>query len=153
MELQLFIIWNTGYKFHQNIIQSLSSVFQIKAVYMTEWNKATTLNKMIKLYDFSSTEAKTKISECGYGKTIIVIVEDLHPSKKLHITKYGNIEVSKHALEIKEKIRNDYQNKNIIHGTMLDFEFNNDIKICLNKTREDFINELSEGEKGDICII
>lgn len=153
MELQLFVIWNIGYKYYESIIQILSTKFQIKAVYETEWNKTATINKMMRLYGFSITEAEKKVSECGYGKIIIIIIEDLQPTIKLHLTKYGTIPVSKNAQEIKAKIRYLYQNNNIIHGTMLDFEFNNDIKICLNKTRDEFIKKSSDKWSGEICKI
>lgn len=153
MELQLFVVWNSGCKYYSNIIQNLSSVFRIRSVYKTEWDKSTTVNKMIKLYEFSLEEAEEKVLECGYGQIFIIITEDLHPATKLHLTKYGIIPVSRNALEIKEKIRNSYQNRNIIHGTMLDFEFNNDIKICLNKTKEEFTSGLLSEWSGEICKI
>ena len=93
------------------------------------------------------------IEKVDFPNKGIIIVENLHPATKLQLTKYGTIPVSKNAQEIKLEIRDYYQNKNIIHGTMLDFEFNNDIKICLDKTREIIIHELSKEWSGEICII
>lgn len=153
MKLQLFLIWHNAIEYYPYIIQKLSSLFTIIGVYQTEWNRIKTLYKMIKLYQFTIAEAQRKLSECGYGKVIIILVEDAAPISKLYITKYGNIPVSKRAQEVKEEIRNFLKEKNLIHGTMIDFELKNDIKICLNYTEEEFLNKKKMEWDGKICKI
>ncbi len=153
MELQLFLIWHNAIEYYPYIIQKLSSSFIIRGVYETVWNRTKTLYKMIELYQFTFDQAKIKLSECGYGKVIIILVEDTAPIPKLYITKYGIIPVSKRAQEVKADIRNFLGNKNLIHGTMIDFELQNDILICLNYTEEEFLRKNKIEWDGEICDI
>lgn len=153
MELQLFIIWHNAIESYSYIIEKLSSCFLIKMVYETTWNQAKTVNKMIHLYQCTYIQAEKKLAECGYGKIIIILVEDIEPIPKLYFTKYGNIFVSKKAQEIKAEIRNFFNGKNLIHGTMIDFELKNDIKVCLNCTEEEFLRKNKTEWDGNICKI
>ena len=105
------------------------------------------------MYFFSSPNTQTKLSECGYGTIIIIIVEDTEPLSKLYPTKYGKIFVNKHAQEIKTEIRTSFKGKNLIHGAMTDFEFENDIQICLNCTQDEFLKKNKTEWDGDVCKI
>lgn len=153
MELQLFLIWHNATESYSYIIQKLSSCFLIRGVYETVWNRTETLNKMVQLYQCTLFQAQTKLIECGYGKVIIILVEDISPISKLYLTKYGNILVSKHAQEIKAEIRDFFKGKNLIHGTMVDFELKNDLEVCLNCTKEDYLRENKTEWDGNICKI
>lgn len=63
---------------------------------------------------------------------------------KKYLTKYGVIPVNKYAQEIKQQIRNSFNNQNLIHGTMTDFEFENDILVCLGCTKDTFWNNIQK---------
>lgn len=151
MELQLFLIWNCGIVHFPYIIEKLSSHFLIKAVYETIWDKDTTLYKMTQLYQSSLKEAEQKLKECGYGKIIIIIVVDTCPFLKQYPTKYGVIPVNKQAQEVKAAIRNFLNNGNAIHGTMTDFEFRNDVKVCLDCNEQEFLDKSEKEWSGHIC--
>ena len=153
MEFQMFLIWHNAIEEYSYIIQRLSSCFLIKRVYETTWTREETLNNMMQLYQCTFTQAQAKLSECGYGTIIIIVVEDIEPISKLYLTKYGKILVNKHAQEIKTEIRTSFKGKNIIHGTMTDFEFENDIKICLNCTQDEFFKKNKTEWDGDVCKI
>lgn len=86
-------------------------------------------------------------------KIFIILVEDITPLSKLYPTKYGIIEVSKHAQEIKSEIRMHLNGNKSIHGTMTDFEFINDINVCLNYTEQDIQNLYKTDWNKKICKI
>ena len=153
MHLQLFLIWNNAIKHYNYIIKTLSSTLKTKKVYEAYWDQTKTANQIIKLYQCTSKQAQTKLLECGYGKIFIILVEDITPLSKLYPTKYGIIEVSKHAQEIKSEIRMHLNGNKSIHGTMTDFEFINDINVCLNYTEQDIQNLYKTDWNKKICKI
>lgn len=143
LEYQLFVLWKNGVSHLDEILKILCSTYEIRIVLEKFWDKNTTLEKVMEIYQFSYEEAISKIKEIGYGKIFIIVGLDYSPVTKLFETKYGIIPVSKHAQEIKHYIRQLYGNTNFFHGTMIDFEFENDLRICLDMTKAEFIRYVS----------
>lgn len=142
MDLQLYIIWNNAIQFYDYIMEELSNFFEILYVYNENWDKFETISKVKEIYEFSDEEAIKKTNICGYGHTIIIIVKDKNPKYISYETKYGNLYVSKHAIVAKKKIRQVLNNANAIHSTMIDFEFEKDVYTCINKSKNEIINQI-----------
>ena len=144
MALHLFLLWHNGMGYFPFVKQKLESVFSIKYTVNLFWDKKPTLEKLQLLYEFTLEESLMKIEECGYGEVCVFIIEDALNIPKKYLTKYGVIPVNKYAQEIKQQIRNSFNNQNLIHGTMTDFEFENDILVCLGCTKDTFWNNIQK---------
>lgn len=148
MDLQLYIIWNNAIQFYDYIVEELSNFFEILFIFNENWNKSETVNKVKEIYEFSEEEAIKKTNICGYGHIIIIIVKDKNPKYISYETKYGNLYVSKHAIESKKKIRHVLHNADAIHGTIIDFEFEKDVYTCINKSKKEIMDQI-KGEESE----
>lgn len=140
INIHLYIIWPNAVPQKDKIIEILNSFFDILYVYKIELDRNKTVDIMKKLYEFTEEESIEKINICGYGKIYVILVRDSSKEKIEIDMKYGYIPVHRLAYEVKQKVRQAIGNNSLFHGTMTDFELENDYYSCFYKgfNYEDF---------------
>ena len=144
----LYIIWSNALYKYDEIYNDLKKHFNILNVFKIKWSKNNWVSNIQRFYSINKMEALGKISVCGDGDFILIIVEERdNPIYEYRKTSKGMKFVDSHVFDLKQKYRDLTGKDHKIHASNSSFETNRDLMLLLGVSLEDYINTYSFDEK------
>lgn len=149
--IHLVIVWANALSYRDNIIEEISSQFNIRKIFNIHWDKKLYFKNLKIFYshslkDMSDNEynkiISSKIRDIGIGDFVAIVFEDEDPNIKKRDTTSGVVEVNTHVFDIKSKYRNIIGGSRI-HSSNDNWETNKDLTVLFGLNTEDFLKKYS----------
>ena len=108
---------------------------------------------MLRFYGTNLPNIKEKAEHCGYGKFLLIIVEDEKPIYEKRNTTKGEKIVNINLFDSKEKFRELTGGGHKVHATNDEIETNHDITLLLDKNLEDYMKQEEINEEKQKMIL
>ena len=154
-ELHLFIIWNNGQKFKEQILDTIRKCLSIRLIKDLRWKEDEFSLNLRRFYGRNLPEKSDKARECGLGLFTVIIVEDNSPIYAPRYTNQGVQVVNVHMFDMKDQFRRLVKS-NVIHATNSQKEFEHDVTLLLGMNPTDLIangfqSDISSDEYYSLC--
>lgn len=138
IEFHLFIIWDNGQKYKDQIIDVIKERLPIRLIKDMKWREDEFSSNLRRFYGRNLPENSDKARECGNGVFTLVIVEDSQPIYVPRYTNQGVQVVNAHMFDMKDLFRR-IAKSNVIHATNTEREFEHDVTLLLGINRDDLV--------------
>lgn len=144
----LYIIWSNALYKYDEIYNDLKKHFNILNVFKIKWSKDNWVSNIQRFYSIDKADALGKISVCGDGDFILIIVEERNnPIYECRNTSKGLKFVNSHVFDLKQKYRDLTGKDHKIHASNSTFETNRDLTLLLGINLKDYIDTYTHDEK------
>ena len=143
-ELYIFVIWESGRKKQDFLFKELEKKFVIREVYEITWNEKNFLNNMRRFYGPKLGDASKKISMCGTGSFLLILISDPKPKFEKRRTSIGMEIVNINLYDYKKIYRKITGLGYAIHNSVTYKETNDDLTLLLGKNTHDLMQEIPE---------
>lgn len=149
-ELYIFVIWESGRSKQDFLFKELKKKFVIRDVYEITWNEKNFLNNMRRFYGPKLGDVDKKVSMCGTGPFLLILISDRSPVFRKRRTSKGMEIVNINLYDYKKIYRNLTGLGYAIHSSVTYKETNDDLTLLLGKNLHDIIKEIPEIWNGSI---
>ena len=149
-EIHVFIIWGNARNKTEKLFSEIGRRFQICEVYEIKWRKDNFVKNLKRFYGITLVNPSKKISQCGNGPFLLLIVKDNSPQYGLRKTSLGKQVVNTNIYDSKREFRKFLGGGFPIHGSIHKKEANHNLTLLLGKNLVQICEELPENWDGKI---
>ena len=139
-EIHLFILWENARVRQEQILADIKSYFTILKQYSVKWSPSMIASNFTR---FCGTRLGSnlpyKISDCGIGEFLVVIVRDDNPIYEMRDTFHGSVSVNTKMYDAKQRYRNWTGGGIRVHATDNTIETNHDLALLLGQNAEQYV--------------
>lgn len=146
-EIHLFVIWENARYLQEKILSDIAEHFTIIKQYEITWTSSRVSSNITRFCGTRlGTNLRFKITDCGIGEFLVVIVRDDNPIYQLKDTFHGTASVNINMFEAKQRYRRWTGGGVKVHATDNPVETSHDMALLLGKATEDFVGMHSQSQ-------
>lgn len=149
-EIHVFIIWEHARHAETKILNDIKKKFKIIKIYEVTWSKEKFTTNLSRFYGTNLPPNSNKEKHCGTGPFLAVIIEDIEPSYKSHITSSGDKYINSNLFTSKTLHREWTGGGHRIHGSNTVFEANQNLILLFGKNTEDLLEDIGKERSSKI---
>lgn len=138
-EIHLFVIWENARYLQDEILADIAKHFTILKQYEITWTPSLAASNIVRFCGTRlGTNLKYKITDCGIGEFLVVVVRDENPIYEERKTIHGTVDVNVNMFEAKQRNRQWTGGGIKIHASDNTIETAHDLALLLDLSLEDF---------------
>ena len=149
-EIHLFVIWENARYLQDEILADIAKHFTILKQYEITWTPSLAASNIVRFCGTRlGTNLKYKITDCGIGEFLVVVIRDENPIYEERNTFHGTVAVNVNMFEAKQRYRQWTGGGIKIHASDNPIETSHDLALLLGISVNDFaeMSLQSETEK------
>lgn len=149
-ETHVFIIWENARNKTEKVFSEIERRFQICEVYEIKWSNDNFEKNLKRFYGVTLVNPSKKISQCGTGPFLLLIVKDNSPKHGLRKTSLGKQVVNTNIYDSKREFRKFLGGGFPIHSSIHEKEANHNLTLLLGENLVQICERLPETWDGEI---
>jgi len=145
-EVHIILLWNSALYKKDSIIDDVKSKYKIIEVVEVEWGDDMFAKNMARFYGVKLPDIEGKVSHCGKGKFLLIVLKDNNPKYDFCVTSRGTEYVNKNIFSLKEKYRKWTGGGHRIHTTNNIKETDHNLSLLLGINYSDYLDKFYNKE-------
>lgn len=146
-EIHIFVIWENARYLQDRILTDIAEHFTIIKQYEIIWTPSRASSNIVRFCGTRlGTNLRFKITDCGIGAFLVVVVRDENPIYEMRNTFHGTVVVNVNMFEAKQRYRQWTGGGIRVHATDNPIETSHDLALLLGKAVDDFVEMSPQSE-------
>lgn len=146
-EVHLFVIWENARYLQVRILTDIAEHFTLIKQYEITWTPSRASSNIVRFCGTRlGANLRYKITDCGIGAFLVVVVRDETPIYEERNTFHGTVAVNVNMFEAKQRYRQWTGGGIRVHATDNTIETSHDLALLLGKAVDDFVEMSPQSE-------
>lgn len=139
VETHLMVVWEKARKCESRILEDLSKHVRIRRCFEIRWSAGSARRNFMRFYGAKLPAVEAKVSECGIGPFLLVVMDVPNPDYTVIVTSRGHEIANRSVFSLKARYREwTGRGGSMVHATNSPEEFDHDLTMLLGVGADEF---------------